>query len=74
MTLNEMKSDSLLLLTKILDGDGEAAECLADCIHSTMIIDDVPVHSLPTNIPAVALEELSMWIDPIGIVIFSFLL
>lgn len=66
--LNETKSNTLELLTKILDGDEAAAEYLTECVHSMISIDDVPVQSLPNSTPVMALTELALWIDPIGIV------
>lgn len=66
--LNETKSNTLELLTKILDGDEAAAEYLTECVHSTISINDVPVQSIPNSIPVMALNELALWIDPIGTV------
>lgn len=69
--LNESKAHTLHLLNKVLDGDQEAANLLAECVHSQISINDVPVQALPTECGQLVTEELALWIDPIGMFILE---
>lgn len=66
LVINSDKSNTLTLLTKILHGDTEAAHSLSDSVHKDIPIQDVPVHTLPNQIPELNIDDLAVWIDPIG--------
>lgn len=66
MILTESKSNTVLLLEKILNGDETAARLMAETIYDAVSIDDVPVQILPDDGPYLDYKELSLWIDPIG--------
>ena len=69
LVINDDKSNTMTLLTKILNGDVHAARSLSDAVHEDTPIDNVPVGSLPENIPVLDLDDLALWIDPIGKVV-----
>lgn len=64
--LNENESNTRLILSKVLDGDEEAANTLTECIHSQVDIQDVPVQMFPPECGELSAEEMAVWIDPIG--------
>ncbi len=58
--------DTAVLLRQVLDGDDEAADLLAEVLHSVVSLEDIPVSAVPSDEPLVNLDELALWIDPIG--------
>ena len=55
------------LLAKVLDNDARTAELLSTEVHRDVILTDVPVNiiDVPTDFE-IAIEDLSIWVDPIG--------
>jgi len=66
LVLNDDESNTMGLLTKILNGDAEAARSLSHSVHQDIPIEKVPVISLPNEIPSLNIDDLALWIDPIG--------
>ena len=62
---NEQKTRDLL--TKVLNGNSEAAHILAQHVHSELKIEDVNTTSLPDTIPETEfdIKDIGIWIDPI---------
>jgi len=62
---NEQKTKDLL--TKVLNGNSEAAQILAQHVHSEIKIKDVNTTSLPDTIPEIEfdIKDIGIWIDPI---------
>ena len=62
---NEQKTRDLL--TKVLNGNSEAAHILAQHVHSEIKIEDVNTTSLPDTIPEnnFDIKDIGIWIDPI---------
>ncbi|XP_063223592.1 inositol polyphosphate 1-phosphatase [Bacillus rossius redtenbacheri] len=60
------QASTAALLSKVLEGDAEAAELLAMEVHREMLLEDINVGS--TSFPhevEVPLHQMAMWIDPI---------
>ena len=55
------------LLAKVLDNDEKTAQLLSREVHRDVLLTDVPVNivDVPTDFE-VAIEDLSIWVDPIG--------
>lgn len=49
---------------QVLDGNKEAAELLAAVVHTAVIVK--PDSTLAAKIPKIPLDNLGIWIDPIG--------
>ncbi|KAL2087923.1 hypothetical protein ACEWY4_016751 [Coilia grayii] len=58
--LCEREEDTARLLSKVLDGNMQAAEALASAAHQDIIIPDL--HTGSINIP---INNLGVWVDPI---------
>lgn len=59
--LCEREEDTALLLSKVLDGNMQAAKALASAAHQDIIIPDL--HTGAVHIP---IHNLGVWVDPIG--------
>lgn len=49
---------------QVLDGNREAADLLAAVVHTAIIVK--PDSTLAAKIPKIPLDNLGIWIDPIG--------
>ncbi|KAF7279509.1 hypothetical protein GWI33_007091 [Rhynchophorus ferrugineus] len=62
--IKDSAEETARLLSKVMDGDVEAARVLADEVHRTVSIDEVDTKT-PTFDFDVDLENIGIWIDPI---------
>ncbi|XP_071550255.1 inositol polyphosphate 1-phosphatase isoform X2 [Panulirus ornatus] len=59
----DTQQETAVLLSKVLDGNSEAADILATVVHSD--ISWTPEPELVEKIPDLPIESLGIWIDPI---------
>ncbi|XP_042204830.1 inositol polyphosphate 1-phosphatase-like [Homarus americanus] len=59
----DTQQETAILLAKVLDGNQEAADILADVVHSD--ISWSPEPELIEKIPNLPIEKLGIWIDPV---------
>ncbi|MCL4122769.1 UNVERIFIED_CONTAM: hypothetical protein GTU68_041522 [Idotea baltica] len=60
----ESQNDTATLLAKVLDGNVEAANILAEVVHGK--IDDIVIQEeVKAKFPAIKLDNVGIWIDPI---------
>lgn len=50
-------------MLQVLDGNKEAAAALAREVHRTDVTSSVTV---PADLPQLPLDQLAIWVDPIG--------
>ena len=63
---NDLSTTSKHLLT-VLDGNESAARLLADLIHTDVTLDADEIQALEDKLDfELPLDELAIWIDPIG--------
>lgn len=63
----QTKEETAELLTKVLDGNGEAAKLLSSEVHKEINLSDITVSHV--NIPLdleIDVANVEIWIDPIG--------
>ena len=65
VSVQETELQTKTLLTKVLDGNSDAADTLAKHVHSDIKFEDVNTTPLPDNIPAFDTKDIGIWIDPI---------
>lgn len=58
--------DTAQLLTKVMGNDAVAAELLAAEVHKDVQLSDVPVELDIPNDFDINVDDLGIWIDPIG--------
>lgn len=54
------------MLINALNGKTQAAKLLNEQIHSAVSLNDVPIDEVPKQCPDIPMNQLAVWIDPIG--------
>ncbi|XKL67059.1 hypothetical protein PGB90_010479 [Kerria lacca] len=65
ITLNDCKVNTGNLLYKVLNGDERAVNALTEAVHSSILLNEVPVNILPADSIDIPAHDIAIWIDPI---------
>ena len=67
VSVQENEEKTKALLTKVLNGNSDAAHTLAKHVHSEIKMEDVNTTPLPCSIPETGFDtkDIGIWIDPI---------
>lgn len=64
--VKQTEAETAELLGKVLDGDNRAAELLAVEVHKDILMDDINTKISGCLDLEISLDDLAVWIDPIG--------